>query len=133
MREGLGTMHRHRKAKAVALRADSDSIYQPSLTLALLALALAMLLAWHGMARADDAAANPPQSAQLPDTVQGPGTDRIPPGLACSDNMDFSPEDNIPSPFDADSVAFHFTRVAGLAPISQNDGCPVLRQKVDKV
>jgi hypothetical protein len=133
VREGLRTMHRHRKAKAAVLRADHDSIYRPSVTLVLLALALAMLLAWHGMARAEDFAANPSQAAQLPDAVRGPGADRIPPGLACSDAMDYAPEDNMPSPFDADRVAFHVMRAGGLTPISQNDGCPALREKLDKV
>ena len=126
-------MHRHRKAKAAVLRAERDPIYQPSVTLVLLALALAFFLSWHGMARAEDFAANPPKAAQLPDAARGPGADRIPPGLACSDDMDYAPEDNMPSPFDADRVAFHVTRAGGLAPISQNDGCPALRQKTDKV
>jgi hypothetical protein len=48
----------------------------------------------------------PPAEASLPDTINGPGADRVPPGMACSDSMDFAPEDNLPNPFDADLVAF---------------------------
>jgi hypothetical protein len=125
-------MHIRRKGKAVAMRAGQDAFYQPSFAAVLMALAVAFVLCWHGMARADDFAANPPEAAQLPDAVNGPGADRIPPGMVCSDNMDYAPEDNIPSPFDADRVAFHPTRAQGLMPISQNDGCPALRQKTDK-
>ena len=106
MREGLRTMHRHRKAKAVALRADHDSIYQPSLTVALLALALAILLAWHGMARADGFEAPPSEGTTQSDQPSTP-----PAVLPCTDQMDFSPDDNLPDRFDADDVAWHPARV----------------------
>jgi hypothetical protein len=115
------------------MRARQDAFYQPSFAAVLLALALAFLLSWHGMARADGFQVNPPKAAQLPDAVNGPGADRIPPGLACSDDMDYAPQNNMASPFDAHRVAFRFTRAGRLAPISQNDGCPALRQKIDKV
>jgi hypothetical protein len=116
-------MNRTRKAKAVATRADDDACYRPSFLAALLALALAIFLAWHGMARADDFAANPPKAAQLPDAAQGPGADRIPPGLACSDDMDFSPEDNLPDARDIDSVGFHPGPHRLAHPVASGDRC----------
>jgi len=116
-------MNRTRKAKAIAIHADDTACYRPSFAAALVALALAIFLAWHGMARADDFAVNPPQAAHLPDAVQGPGADRIPPGLACSDDMDFSPEDNLPSPRDTDSVAFRPGHHGLAHPVASDDRC----------
>jgi hypothetical protein len=64
---------------------------------------LALLAGWQAHA-ADQA---PAVKTDLPDAIHGPSADRVPPGLACTDDMDFSPDDNMPSPFDADLVAFH--------------------------
>jgi hypothetical protein len=86
------------------MRADRDFYYRPSITAVLLALALAMLLAWHGMARAAEYA--PPASAELPDSISQPSADRVPP-KGCNDDIDMAPEDAMPSPFDAELVAFH--------------------------
>ena len=105
------------------MHADDTACYRPSFAAALVALALAIFLAWHGMARADDFAANPPQAAQLPDAAQGPGADRIPPGLACRDDMDFSPQDNQSNPFDADTVAFRPGRYGLAHPVASDDRC----------
>jgi hypothetical protein len=112
MGHGGIAMNQRRRAKVTARQ---DSYYQPSLLMALLALILAMLLAWHGMAHADSAnrdADAPGTDAVMP-LDAGPG-DAAPGqtapgaiGLPCSDQMDFSPEDNLPDPFDADSVAWH--------------------------
>ena len=119
-------MHKHRTA--AALRAENTSlahVWRAAL------LALGLLPAWHGMARADDFI--PPAASQLPDAVQGPGADRIPPGLACTDEMDLSPEENMPRPLDADRVAFHPGRARLAVTISDEGGCPVsIRQKADK-
>ena len=109
----------NRKSKPRAARAELDSFYQPSLIAALLALAVAILLLWHGMARAEDFA--PPQY----DTSQPATSDAAPPGSGCTDDMDFSPEDNLSSPFDADTAAFRPSRapLMGLRPTALNDAC----------
>jgi hypothetical protein len=85
---------------------------------ALLALALAFLLLWHGMARAENF--TPPQD----DTSQAAAV-VAPLDLGCTDDMDFSPEDNLPSPFDADTVAFRQLRMPlpGLHPAALDDSC----------
>ena len=70
-----------------------------------LMIALAFLLVCQGGAVLAAEFA-PPKDADLPDAISGPSADRVPPGLACTDNMDFSPEDSMRSPFDADLVAF---------------------------
>jgi hypothetical protein len=110
-------VNRHSKPRAA--RAELDSFYQPSLMAALLALALAILLLWHGMARAEDFA--PPQN----DTSQPATPDAAPAGSGCTDDMDFSPEDNLPSPFDANTAAFRQSQAAlmGLRPTALDDSC----------
>ena len=83
---------------------------------ALLVPALAMLLLWHGMARAENFAT--PQD----DTSQADA----PLDSGCStDSMDFSPEENLPSPFDADTAAFRQLRMMqpGLQPAALRDAC----------
>jgi hypothetical protein len=109
----------NRTSKPRAARAERDCFYQPSLMAALLALALAFLLLWHGMARAENFA--PPQD----DTSQPATTVAAPLGSGCTDNMDFAPEDNLPSPFDADTAAFHQLRtpLLGLHTAAMNDNC----------
>jgi hypothetical protein len=87
--------------------------------MALLVLALAFFLLWHGMARAEDFA--PPQNDTTP-----PATSQAAPAApGCSDNMDFSPEDNLPSPFDADEAAFRRSHapLMVLRPIATDDNC----------
>ena len=114
---------------AAQLRADGDfRYYRPAAML----VALVLLLVWQGVAQAAEYV--PPDRTQLPDAVHGQGADRIPPGLACTDNMDFSPEDNLPSPFDADSIAYH-PRPAGLFALrASTDGrCPGSMPKVNKI
>ncbi|HWC62064.1 MAG TPA: hypothetical protein VG501_00470 [Rhizomicrobium sp.] len=88
-------------------------------------IALTLMTAYQAPGFAADRA--PTVKTDLPDAIHGPSADRIPPGLACSDNMDFAPEDNLPNPFDADLVAFHAEDqpAASPAPFSQNcDGRP---------
>jgi hypothetical protein len=110
MGHGGIAMNQRRRAKATVRQ---DSYYQPSLLMALLALILAMLLAWHGMAHADSTSqdAEAPQGDAVMPMDAGPGAsgEAAPgeTGLPCTDQMDFSPEDNLPDPFDADSVAWH--------------------------
>jgi hypothetical protein len=106
-----------RYSKSRAARAEHDSFYQPSLMAALLALALAFLL-WHGMARAENFA--PPQD----DTSQ-PAAEAAPLDSGCTDTMDFSPEENLQSPFDADTAAFRQlqTPLLGLQPAALDDSC----------
>lgn len=96
-------MRRKQKAKAASLRAEED-FYQPSWIAALIALALAATLIWHGAARADEF--TPPESANLPDSIHGPGADRLPPGQGCSDDMDYSPQDITRTPLDTKLVSF---------------------------
>jgi hypothetical protein len=67
-------------------------------------MALALLVNAQSAAIAAEYA--PPVNSDLPDAIHGPSADRVPPGLACTDDMDFSPDDNLPSPFYADRVAF---------------------------
>jgi hypothetical protein len=74
-------------------------------------MALALLINAQGALLAAEYA--PPVDSDLPDAIHGPSADRVPPGLACTDDMDFSPDDNLPSPFDADPVAFHADGSAG--------------------
>jgi hypothetical protein len=102
-----------------AARAERDSFYQPSLMAALLALAMAFLLLWHGMARAENFA--PLQD----DTSQPASTAVAPLDSGCTDNMDFSPEENLPTPFDADTAAFRQLRtpLLGLHPAALDDSC----------
>ena len=120
-------MHEHRNA--AASRAGHTSFrLAPRTGL----LALALLLPWQGMAHAQDYVPHP--ASQLPDTAQGPGADRIPPGLACTDDMDLSPEDNLPDPLDGYDVAFHPAHHRLARTISDESGCPVASpQKLDKV
>jgi len=119
----------HNRRNAAARRAQHISVYRGTRALF---LAMALLLPWQGMAQADDYV--PPATSQLPDSAQGPGADRIPPGLACTDDMDFSPEYNQPSPFDADSVAYRPRQDRALAmPVAQDDRCENPRQKIDLV
>jgi len=108
-----------RYSKPRAARAERESFYQPSLMTALLALAVAFLLLWHGMARAEGFA--PPQN----DTSQPATTAAAPLDSGCTDNMDFSPEENLPSPFDADTAAFRQlqTPLLGLYPAALEDSC----------
>lgn len=112
-------MHRHRKEKAVAMRAGQDVFYRPSFAAVLLAFALAFLLSWHGMARAAEYA--PPATAELPDSISLPSADRLPP-KGCNDDIDMSPEDARPSPFDAELVAFHPRAPARMMPAAST-GC----------
>ncbi len=104
-----------RPSRPRAASAERDSFYQPSLMAALLALALAFLLIWHGMARAENFA--PPQD----DASQA----AAPLDSGCTDTMDFSPEENLPSPFDADTAAFHQLRtpLTGMQPVALEDSC----------
>ena len=87
-------------------------------------LALVLLLVWQGVAQADDFI--PPDTSQLPDAIHGPGADRVPPGLACPDAMDVSPEDYIPNPGDANSVAWRAEPTRPFAALrnSADDACP---------
>lgn len=95
---------------------------------------LALSLLTSGIAAADDVSSKAMDAAELPDAVNGPGSDRIPPGLACRDAMDFAPEDNERSPFDADLVKFSVgTGKAHALPVSSDNGCPNPRKKADKV
>ena len=96
-------MHSNRKARAAARQ---ESHYQPSWIAALLALIAAMLLAWQGMARADGFEAPPSEETTQSDQPSTP-----PAVLPCTDQMDFSPDDNLPDPFDAVDVAWHPARV----------------------
>jgi hypothetical protein len=121
-------MNRHPKARAVAQSTQHHSFYQPSGIVALLALILALFLMGHGMARAADL----PQA----DSSQ-PAPDAAPSPLVCTDNMDFSPEDVLPSPFDADGVAFHPARARPFAalmialPETLDDGCQGPSERLD--
>ena len=112
-------MNRHSRVRAVAESAGHDSYYQPSWLAALLALAVAISLMWAGMARAEDFA--PPQD----DASQPTAAEAAPAGLGCTDDMDFSPEDNLPDPFDADLVAFRQSRSPLMLPqpTALNDSC----------
>jgi hypothetical protein len=122
-------MHEYRNA--AASRAEHTSFYRASRAGL---LALALLLPWQGVARAEDEDYVPPPASQLPDTTQGPGADRVPPGLACTDDMDLSPEDNLPDPLDGYDVAFHPAHTRLARTISDDSGCPVfIRQTADKV
>lgn len=100
-------MNRYSNLRAAC--AKRDHLLQPGVMAALLALALAFLLVCHGMARAENL--NPPQSK----TDQATTPIAAPPGSVCSgsgsDAMDFSPEENLPSPFDADAVAFRHSQM----------------------
>jgi hypothetical protein len=83
---------------------------------------MALALLWQAPSFA--AEETPTVETDLPDAVHGPSADRVPPGLACTDDMDFSPEDNMPSPFDADLVAFHIVRDQPAPPPATTDeGC----------
>jgi hypothetical protein len=125
----------YQRRNAAAMRAE-ESFYRPSLASALLAMALTIFLAWSGMARADDFTPRPstevqlPETAQLPDSVHGPGTDRVPPGLACTDEMDLSPEHGQTSPFATGSVAWRAGKA--LARPIANDGCPLRKAHIDR-
>jgi hypothetical protein len=110
---------------AVMPRVVRKSYMQP------LALMLGLLFAWHSMARADNYV--PPAPAQLPDSVQGPGADRIPPSRSCTDAMDFLPEDNMPNPFDANRVAFRAAPARPPLRIATDAGCQDFSRKVDKI
>jgi len=109
-------MNSNRKARAVARQ---QSHFQPSWTAALLALIAAMLLAWHSIARADGFEA--PQA----DTSQSDQPSTPPAVVPCTDQMDFSPDDNLPGPFDADDVAWHPARVPlfPLLHVALDGGC----------
>ncbi len=120
----------NRRSKPRAARAELDSFYQPSLMATLLALAVAFLLICHGMARAENFA--PPQD----DTSQPAATDAAPAGSGCTDNMDFAPEDNLPSPFDADSAAFHPSHeplMGLLRPMALDNSCQSSVQRPQQV
>jgi len=110
-------MNRHSKPSAV--HASHDSRPHSSWMLGLLVLALVFFLLWHGMARAEDIA--PPQ-----DDTTAPATSQTAPAApGCSDNMDFSPEENLPSPFDADQASFRRAPAPriGLRPAAVDDNC----------
>ena len=102
-------MNRRQKARTVA----RESYYQPSWMAAVLALAAAVLLAWHGMAKADPVRvmpqfqAIPVPPAGSPSARTPAEDDAAPASPACTDTMDMTPEDVQSSPFDADLVAFH--------------------------
>lgn len=116
-------MRRDRNCKAAVMGADASL----RLWAVAAALAAAFFLSWHGMARAEGFNPLAEEKAQLPDSIHGrPGADRVPPGLACPDNMDLTPEDNLPSPFDADLVAWRggHGRAQALRPIANVSGCP---------
>lgn len=109
-------MSPNRRARAIARQ---ESFYQPSWMAALLALVAAMLLTWHGMARADGFEAPPTQTSQSDQPSTPPEV------LPCTDQMDFSPDDNLPDPFDADDVAWHPARVPlfPLLRVTLDGGC----------
>jgi hypothetical protein len=116
-----------RSSKSRAASAELASFYQPSLTAALLALAMALLLLWHGMARAENIA---------PQDDANPSAAAAPLDSGCStDSMDFSPEDNLPSPFDADSAAFRQLRMPqpGLQPAAVTNACQAAAQQPDQI
>ena len=116
-------MRNDQRRNAVAVRAEQVACFRLSAAFLLLASAMAIFLGMSGMARADGFNPMAEEKAQLPDSVHGkPGADRVPPGLACPDKMDLTPEDNLPSPFDADLVAWHGGH--GLKPIANVSGCP---------
>jgi hypothetical protein len=97
-------MNRRQKARTVA----RESYYQPSWMAAVLALAAAVLLAWHGMAKADPIHAMPQfQAIPVPSAAMPSTDDSVPHSPACTDTMDMTPQDVQSSPFDADLVAFH--------------------------
>jgi hypothetical protein len=107
--ERANGMNRRQKARTVA----RESYYQPSWMAAVLALAAAVLLAWHGMAKADPIRAMP-QFQAIPVPAAGSPSSRAPSeddaapaSPACTDTMDMTPQDVQSSPFDADLVAFH--------------------------
>jgi hypothetical protein len=116
----------HRKEGVAFLRLDRKAFYRLSWT----GMVLALCFSWQDMARADGFDPKALEAAELPDTAEGPGADRIPPGLACRDSMDFSPQDNLPNPFDADSVAYRAgrdgtqPRAVFALPVATVDGCP---------
>jgi hypothetical protein len=120
-------VNRHSRPRAA--RAERDSFYQPSLMAALLALALAFLLIWHGMARAENFA-SPEDNTHQPAT-----TTAAPAGSGCTDDMDFSPEDNLPNPFDADTAAFRGLQapLMGLRPTALNDRCQSSAQRPQQI
>lgn len=121
-------MNRPSKTRAVASPAEQDH-YRPSFTAALLALAAAIFLIWHGMARAEDFA--PPQD----NAGQPAASDSMPAAPGCTDNMDFSPEENLPSPFDADSVAFRHSPASRpmARPAATDDSCQTPDQRPEQV
>ena len=115
-------MRKYQKGNAVASRAEKTGSRLPAGFL-LLALAMALFVGLNGMARAEGFNATAEEKAQLPDSVRGkPGADRIPPGLACPDNMDLTPQDNLPSPFDAELVSWRGAPMP--MPIADQSGCP---------
>jgi hypothetical protein len=109
-------MHSNRRARAAARR---ENHYQASWIAALLALAAAMLLAWHGLARADGFEAPPTENSQSDQPSTPPAV------LPCTDQMDFSPDDNLPDAFDAVDVAWHPARVPlfPLLRVTLDGGC----------
>jgi hypothetical protein len=120
-------VNRHSPPRAA--RAERDCFYQPSLMAALLAMAFAFLLIWHGMARAENFA--PPED----DTNQPATATAAPAGSGCTDDMDFSPEDNLPSPFDADTAAFRQLQapLMGLRPTALDNSCQGSAQRPQQV
>lgn len=107
-------MNRHSRSAA---RASHDTRHQSVWMIGLLVLALAFILVWQGMARAEDFA--PPQ-----DDISPPVPSQTAPAApGCSDTMDFSPEDNLPSPFDAYQAAFRRAPHNGLKPAATDDKC----------
>ena len=87
------------------------------------------MLAGHGMAHAAD----------LPQVqTTEPAPDAAPEGLGCTDDMDFSLEDNLPSPFDADDVAFHPASARpfaalGVMPVDTDANCQGSGERVESV
>ncbi len=107
-------MTRYRKAKAVAAR--REDYYQPSFGFALMALAAAILLLWQGMA----------QAQSLDETVTAPPATHDTLLLGCRDEMDFTPDEGLPSPMDAWDAAWHgpqHGKAAARLAVRDESGC----------
>jgi hypothetical protein len=108
------------------MRTDSKAFYRP--LWAALLTALTVSLAGQGMARAVEFNPRALADAQLPDAVQGPGADRIPPGLACTDNMDQVPQGARPGRLATGSAAYRAGHHRTMRqPVSIGGGCPDFR------
>ena len=119
-----------RRYYVAARRAVGTDYYRPAAML----LALVFLLVWQGVAQADVFNPAALDAAQVPDAVHGPGADRVPPGLSCTDEMDFAPENNLRNPLDADSVAWRLLLDRAYAQRAATDrGCLNDKPRVNRV